>query len=129
MALRTFYLNKRDAKFWGVCSGISDYTGVDVTLVRIGAVVVTLLGAFPWTILAYGLAALLVKSGPHGAHENRGLRSGVTARSSARDLRMSMRDIDRRMAEVETYVTSTESSLAREIEQLRQPRVEPANPA
>jgi len=31
----------------------------------------------------------------------------------------SMRDIDRRLAEVETYVTTTNSSLAREIEALR----------
>jgi hypothetical protein len=30
-----------------------------------------------------------------------------------------MRDIDRRMAEVETYVTGSNSRLAREIEELR----------
>jgi phage shock protein C len=30
-----FYLDKRHGKLMGVCSGISDYTGLDVTLVRI----------------------------------------------------------------------------------------------
>ena len=30
-----FYLDKRNGKFMGVCSGIADYTGLDVTLVRI----------------------------------------------------------------------------------------------
>ena len=30
-----FYLDKRHGKFMGVCAGIADYTGLDVTLVRI----------------------------------------------------------------------------------------------
>ena len=30
-----FYLDKRHGKVMGVCSGIADYTGLDVTLVRI----------------------------------------------------------------------------------------------
>ena len=30
-----FYRNKRHGKVNGICAGISDYTGVDVTLVRI----------------------------------------------------------------------------------------------
>src|SRR5690349_20384436 len=30
-----FYLDKRNGKFMGVCAGIADYTGFDVTLVRI----------------------------------------------------------------------------------------------
>jgi len=29
-----FYLDKRNARFLGVCSGIADYTGIDVTVVR-----------------------------------------------------------------------------------------------
>ncbi len=31
-----FYLDKRNGKIMGVCSGIADYTGIDVTLIRIG---------------------------------------------------------------------------------------------
>ena len=46
---------------------------------------------------------------------------GVRAnpRSTARDVRSRFRDIDRRLADVETYVTSSNNRLAREIEQLR----------
>ena len=33
-----FYLDKQNKKWLGVCSGIADYTGLDVTLVRIGEV-------------------------------------------------------------------------------------------
>lgn len=111
MALKTFTLDKRSAKFMGVCSGIGRYFGIDPTFVRIGAVVVTLLGAFPWTLIAYGLAGWLAKSADAVEDE----RASV----STKDLRLNMRDIDRRMAEVEHYVTSSNSSLASEIEKLR----------
>ena len=40
-------------------------------------------------------------------------------RTSTYELNRSMRDIDRRMAEVETYVTAQNTGLAREIESLR----------
>ena len=43
-----FYLDKQNAKWKGVCAGISDYTGVDVLWVRLGAVILTLAGGFPW---------------------------------------------------------------------------------
>ncbi len=33
-----FYLDKKNAKWMGVCAGIADYTGVDVTWVRVGTV-------------------------------------------------------------------------------------------
>src|SRR3546814_5650078 len=52
-----FYLDKQNAKWMGVCAGIADYTGIDVLWVRIGAVLITLMGAFPWTVIAYFLAA------------------------------------------------------------------------
>ena len=46
---------------------------------------------------------------------------GVRAnpRRTARDVRSRFREIDRRLADVETYVTSSHGRLAREIEQLR----------
>ncbi|HEU0134308.1 MAG TPA: PspC domain-containing protein, partial [Allosphingosinicella sp.] len=40
-----FYLDKRNGKFMGVCAGIADYTGVDVTVVRIGTILLTILGS------------------------------------------------------------------------------------
>jgi phage shock protein C len=38
---------------------------------------------------------------------------------TARDIRSRMRSIDRRLADIESYVTTENRSLAREIEQLR----------
>ena len=54
-----FRLNKARGKFMGVSAGISDYFGVDVTLVRIAWVVGTLLGfgSLLLVYLAIGLIA------------------------------------------------------------------------
>ncbi len=38
---------------------------------------------------------------------------------AARDIRSRLKDIDRRLADIESYVTTENRSLAREIEQLR----------
>jgi phage shock protein C len=53
-----FLINRGDAKVMGVAAGIADYTGVDVTIVRLGIVALTLLTG-PMTILFYVLAGLL----------------------------------------------------------------------
>ena len=39
-----FYLDKRHGKVMGVCAGIANYTGLDVTLVRLGLVAAIVLG-------------------------------------------------------------------------------------
>jgi phage shock protein C len=53
-----FLINRRDAKLMGVAAGLSDYTGVDPLLVRLGFIALTLLTG-PVMILFYALAALL----------------------------------------------------------------------
>ena len=113
---RTFYLDRRNGKLMGVCAGIADYTGWDVTLVRVGLVLATIVGGFPWTLIAYGVAAWVAKPQPEGLGE---LDSPRPYRSSLREARDSMRDLDRRLAEVDSFVTQSNSSLAREIDSLR----------
>jgi len=49
---RGFHLDKSNGKLMGVCAGIANYSGLDVTLVRIGFVLGTLLG-FGSLILVY----------------------------------------------------------------------------
>ena len=113
---KTFRTDRRNGKLLGVCAGIANATGWDVTLVRIGVVLVTLAGLFPWTLVAYGLAAWLAKPAGAAREEESGYRM---PRTSTYELKHSMTEIDRRMAEVETYVTSPNTNLAREIESLR----------
>ena len=120
-----FYLDKQNRKFKGVCAGIADYTGIDVTIIRIGLVILTFVGGGPWTIIAYLIAAWLAPVKPQAiANETpeqtkfwQGVRASPTR--TVRDVRSRFRELDRRLAEVETYVTSSNSRLAREIEQLR----------
>lgn len=114
MTRRKFQLDRHNGKLMGVCAGIADYTGVDVTIVRVAMVVVTVLGAFPWTLIAYGAAAWLAKpkGDADGAYEPK-------QRVSTHDLKQSMRDIDHRMAAIDSYVAGANSPLAREIEELR----------
>jgi phage shock protein C len=119
-----FYLDKRNGKFMGVCAGIADYTGVDVTLVRIGAVLLAVLGQ-GIGIVAYFVVGWIAPKKPRELRdetpEQTKFWQGVRASPArtVRDVRSRFRDIDRRLAEVETYVTSSNSRLAREIEQLR----------
>lgn len=114
---KRFYLDKPNGKLFGVCSGIARHMGWDPTFVRVGVVLVTLLGAFPWTLIAYGVTAMIAKN---RSQDGYGEESPVgVARTSTYELNRSMRDIDRRMAEVETYVTAQNTGLAREIESLR----------
>jgi phage shock protein C len=112
-----YYLDKQSGKWMGVCAGLSRATGWDVTLIRVGLVVVTLAGGFPWTIIAYVAAGLIAKPRPRFATDDD--YPAPRARLSTAAMTGSMRDIDRRLAEVESYVTTNNSSLAREIEALR----------
>ena len=107
-----FEVDRTEGKFLGVCAGLANYTGVDVTVIRVGLVVVTVMGAFPWTLIAYGIAAYVGRQRPEREF---GFNRGAVREES----RERMRNLDLRMQAIETYVTSSNSRLAREIEELR----------
>jgi len=125
MAARTqYYLNKQDAKWKGVCAGIADYTGIEALWVRVGIVILTLAGGFPWTLVAYAMVAWMAPKKPVGLYTSaddqkfwQGVRSNPT-RSTA-EVRSKLRDVDRRLADMETHFTSRNTALADEIERLR----------
>ena len=107
---KRFEVDRANGKLLGVCAGIANHIGIDATIVRIGLVVVTLMGAFPWTLVAYGVAWMLGRPRPEA-------RPALAV--SREDSRERMRSLDLRMQAIETYVTSSNSRLAREIEDLR----------
>lgn len=111
---KSFYLDKANGKVFGVCSGLANHMNWDPTFVRVAVVLLTLV-TFPWGLLAYGAAAMIGKKRSAAGHE----AAAPALRTSTYEMSRSMRDIDRRMAEVETYVTAQNSPLAREIESLR----------
>ncbi len=119
-----FYKDKRNGKVMGVCAGIADYTGFDVTLVRILMVLGVLMGGgalIPVYLLAGWIAedkpGVLRSDDPEERRFWQGVRQSPAR--TARDIRARFREIDRRLADVESYVLTSNRSLDREIEQLR----------
>lgn len=118
-----FYLDKQDGKVLGVCAGIADYTGIDVTMVRIGMVALTFF-AGGMTVPVYFITAWIAPNRPYGLYDSpedakfwQGVRSNPS-RSTA-EVRSTFRDLDRRLADIETFYTSRNSRLADEIDSLR----------
>lgn len=123
-----FYLDKRNAKIKGVCAGMAEHFGIDVTWVRLIALAsITVLG--PLSIIAYYVAAGSAGVRPDEV-ERRMERQDTQEKefwkkvrrnphASARSIRARFRDIDRRLAAAETYLTSPDKRLAREIDRLR----------
>ncbi len=119
-----FYLDKENKKWAGVCAGIADYTGIDVTLVRLGFVG-SLFVIGPMAFAVYFIAAWMAPTKPvelyDSSRDEQKFWQGVRAnpKRTARDVRSRFRELDRRLADVEAYVTSSNHRLAREIEELR----------
>ncbi|WP_213979907.1 envelope stress response membrane protein PspC [Sphingomonas sp. dw_22] len=118
-----FYLDKQNAKWSGVCAGIADYTGIDVTWVRVGAVLLTF-ATSGWPLIAYFVIAWIANPKPTGLYDTpedakfwQGVRSNP--KRSAHAVRSTFRDIDRRLADIEMYYTSRNTRLADEIDSLR----------
>ena len=119
-----FYRDKRNGKIMGVCAGIADYTGFDANLVRV-CLIATVFMSGGSVLPFYFIAGFVTPAKPREFEladtEERRFWQGVRASPTrtARDIRSRFRDIDRRLADIESYVTTENRSLAREIEQLR----------
>lgn len=124
MTRRTkFYRDKQNGKLDGVCAGIADYTGIDVTWVRL-AMFLSFFMSQGLTLMAYiGLAVFSPKK-PADLYidsEEQKFWQGVrqSPRRTAKDVKSRFREIDRRLADVELYYTSNNRQLSDEIERLR----------
>ena len=104
---RRFETDRSEGKILGVCAGIANQIGIDATIVRIGVVVLALAVSVPWMVVAY-----FGRPTRRAAH----LPKRMPAREESQER---MRSLDLRMQAIETYVTSSNSRLAREIEELR----------
>ena len=124
MALKTkFYLDKQHAKIKGVLAGVADYTGWDLTAVRIGFLVL-IPATHAVALLAYVAVAWLAPDKPGGLYDTpddakfwQGVRANP--KRSTAEVRSTFRDLDRRLADLETLYTSRNSQLSAEIDSLR----------
>jgi phage shock protein C len=123
-----FYIDKRHKKVAGVCAGLAEYFGWDVTMVRVGAVA-SMLVAGPFVPIGYAVASWIAPTRSDAVEQEMKLQDRDekefwrkvrnNPRATARSVKLRFRDIERRLAHTEAYLTSPDKRLAREIEQLR----------
>lgn len=119
-----FYLDKRNSRFMGVCSGVADYLGWEPLTVRLGAVLATLLG-LGFLPIVYLVVGWVADPKPSELYDDSldeqkfWTKVRVAPQRTMRDVRSSFRDADRRLQNIEAYMTSSNSRLANEIDQLR----------
>lgn len=109
---RRFEVDKGEGKFLGVCAGIANHSGIDATIVRVALVLATLIGGWPWTVIAYFVVAF-------AGQPRRGVAPARGRIADTEESRERTRSLDLRMQAIETCVASSNSRLAREIEDLR----------
>lgn len=117
------YRDKHNSKLMGVCSGIADYTGVNALWVRLGALMLLFVSGGV-IIPIYLLMGLLLNRKPEHLYGDRQeqkywQRVRQSPARTAREVRSTFRDIDRRLAEVEHFYVSSNPRLSAEIDRLR----------
>lgn len=120
----SFYLDKRNAKFMGVLAGVADYFGVEAIWVRLGFVM-TMFFLFPPIFFLYFAVAWTGTPKPYSLYEETSderefwTKVRVAPQRTIRDTRASFRETERRLRDIEAYVTSSNSRLANEIDGLK----------
>ena len=119
----TLYRDKQNAKLMGVCSGIADYTGINAFWVRL-AFLLLLFSTGGAVLPVYFIAGILLNKKPQHLYVDQDeqkywQRVRQSPKRTAREIRSRFRDIDRRLAEVETYYVTRNPRLSAEIERLR----------
>ncbi len=110
------YRDKKRGMLAGVCAGIANYYGWPVEFVRI-AVIASFFFFGPFTILAYVVAAFLIKTGPaipeYGSREEEKFWRTFSTRPRVTfsELKHRFRALDARIVDLETAVTSNEYGL------------------
>lgn len=122
---RRLHRDREKGMVAGVCAGIADYFGFDVTITRI-IVAIGLFVFMPTTAIAYILLALLLPTKPRESvrvHDDasetlqRSVRSAP--HSTLDNIRHRFREVDARLQRLEKYLTSKRFKLDREFESLR----------
>ncbi len=117
------YRNRRRGLLAGVCAGIADWTGFNLTALRVAVVLL----AIPFTaviVVGYLLMALLVPAAPESlyrdeAEENFWRETRRAPVDSVTTLNRRFRRLDERLQRMEAWLTSREYRIRSELD--RQP--------
>jgi len=106
----------------GVCAGIADYIGVEPVVARLVAVL-GLVFFFPPTLAAYVILAVVLRPKPRALYSSREEEQfwrGVNAApaDTVQGLKMKFRDLEARLGQMETQVTSGDFELHRKFRDL-----------
>lgn len=112
-------------KVAGVCAGIGGYFGVKVKFVRLAFILAAIFFFFPTTLIIYGVLALLMPRAPVGfsydnSFEQRGPAgpSGQPVPPVYTNLQEHFGTLDRRLANMEAWVTSEDYRLRQQFKNL-----------
>ncbi len=113
------YRNKDQALIGGVCAGISDWLGLNLTALRV-IVVVLAIPFTPVMLIGYLLLWILLPKRPAGLYRDPGEEAfWKEVRRSPRDsvgsLNQRFRELDRRLQRMEAWLTSSEYRIDREL--------------
>ena len=121
IAHRSFRRNADRAMLGGVCAGLADYFGLNLRVTRVLTAIAFF--AMPITILAYIGTLILVPAESSKRQQSaadvafrKSVRSSPT--QTMRDVKGKFQALDRRLARLEKYVTSSRYQLDREIKDL-----------
>jgi phage shock protein C len=116
-----FYRNTDKAMLGGVCAGLAEYFGFNLRATRFLAFIAFLM-AMPMAVVTYLVAVFLVpaRSTKQDRPVDPGFRKTLRASpgQAAVDVRRRYKSLDRRLARIEKYVTSSRYQLDREFENL-----------
>jgi len=115
------YKDKEKGMLCGVCAGVADYFGFDLTATRVLAVVLQFM--FPATFLVYIVMCMLLPKKPRELYEDQeeeqfwsSVRKSPMA--TVASVRHKMREIDAKLQRMERYVTSPGFTLDQEFREL-----------
>jgi phage shock protein C len=123
---RRLYRDADRAVLGGVCAGLATYLGFNLKVTRF-LCVIAFLCAFPFAVVAYLAAVLVIPSSSSRIYDDElrekrrkeALREEILrAKPTVRDVRERYRDMDERLARIERYVTSSRYKLDEEFRRL-----------
>ncbi|HCM61736.1 MAG TPA: envelope stress response membrane protein PspC [Morganella sp. (in: Bacteria)] len=112
---RKLYRYPDEGMFRGVCAGIANYFDVPVWLIRVITVVATFTGFFWLTITMYILFGMILPVVPQGNHRDAG---GQSAADLLEQVEYSQARSEKRIRDIERYVTSERFTLNRRFRDL-----------
>jgi phage shock protein C len=117
-----FYRDPRHGKLMGVCAGLADYFGWNVTLVR-GLAIIALLWFNVVTLAVYLVLGFVLPAKPEAlydwdADEEYWRSVRRSAGDTFRDVRHRFRELDMKLQHMEGYVTSSRYDLDRQFRDL-----------